>query len=1361
MNLSFLTRLKSVTVLGALIAASALMMSLAPSALAQSATGTLTGQVTDQQGAVIPAASIKIVDPKTNDVHEATTNGVGRFTIPNISPGDYNVTVSKEGFTVTQLHNQHIEIGQVLTLNIPLAVGASTTTVEVQATAGAELQTLNATIGTTMRNDSLNLMPNLSRDVSTLANLQVGVSLDGNVAGASIDQNKQMLDGGNNSDDMSGGSNSYVPGNGYAGSNSTGGTPTGVLPTPVESIEEFKVGTLGQTADFGGAAGSSVQMATKRGTNTYHGAAYDYYFANNVAAANLWKNNHTPDSFTNTPYTPLPSTHRNRFGGAFGGVLLPKFLGGKTYFFANFEGMRFPYAATTERGTPTALYRAGVILLPNTAGAITPYNINNSPVTVNGTTYASCTTTGSCDPRGLGVNPVVQAIWAKMPLPNDLSYTTGTPGDGYGNSGGYLAPISLPQTSNFIVGRVDHDFGDKNRLFLSTRVYDYSLLVASQVDMSGTLAGSPGSYASASPRAIKPSFAVVGLTSTLSPNMTNDLHFSYTRNFWQWFTDGGVPQLPGLGGALELGGESFNALIPYNVDSQDTRQRFWDGHDYFLTDQLSMLHGNHVFQFGGTYQRNNDLHARNDNGVSTDTSITYLAALGAGIPASAYTLPPTASSGALTNFQTLFDQATGTLTQTQLVYTRSGQALNLNPPNSFAYDHSIIPSYDVYWTDTWHIKPHLTLSYGITWELSMPPYELNGKQVQMVDQAGNPIDIKGYMHNRQTAALQGQVYEPTVGFALIGNAAGGENKYPYRPFYGGFSPHMSLAYNPNFNGGLMEKIFGRNNTVIRGGYGRIYGRLNGVDLMLVPLLGPGLIQGVACVGPLSNGTCAGPNGATPSTAFRIGVDGMTAPLPQVTATLPQPYFPGTLQNGVVNPAAGDGSQLDPNLKPNHSDEFTLSIQRSITSKVIVEAGYIGRKISNEFQEINIDAVPWMTTLGGQSFSQAYANVYSEYCGLQGANAAAVTCNKNAGAVTPQPFFESALGGAGSPYCAAAGSCTKAVVAAEGANVATTSVNTMWQNLAKSSSWTLPRSMMELPTSAGTAQLASAFDFINSYGHGSYNAAFVTVRTTSWHNFTTQSNLTWGRALGTGSVVQASSSITVPNPFDFNNFGTYGVQPFDVKLTYNLLMYYQEPWFKSQKGVMGHILGGWTIAPLFVARTGLPQRVSNGGNAQSFGEIYSGQSANYEEAAGAAPFTGGSSAAGFYNFQNGGTSVGSSGNPAKGGSGINLFNNPVQVASEFRPLVLGLDTGTGGAGVIRGFPYWNLDATLSKDVAFWKEGRVGATLIIQTVNLLNHFVPSNPTTNIQSLSSFGVVTNQYTSANGVASRWMEFGLRVRF
>ena len=124
-----------------------------------------------------------------------------------------------------------------------------------------------------------------------------------------------------------GNASTYVPANGYAGTASSGGVPSGVIPTPIESIEEFKVGTANQTADFNGAAGSQVQMVTKRGTNQFHGALYEYYFGSDVGAANLWRNNHTPDTQLGLADTPLPASHRNRFGGALGGPLDAQVLG--------------------------------------------------------------------------------------------------------------------------------------------------------------------------------------------------------------------------------------------------------------------------------------------------------------------------------------------------------------------------------------------------------------------------------------------------------------------------------------------------------------------------------------------------------------------------------------------------------------------------------------------------------------------------------------------------------------------------------------------------------------------------------------------------------------------------------------------------------------------------------------------------------------------------------------------------------------------------------------------------------------------------------------------------------------------------
>ena len=236
------------------------------SAFAQSiAAGTVSGQVSDPQKAVVPGAEVTLLDVATNASRTAVTNEAGRYVFVNVPPGTYDITVGLAGFSTTKISAQKVTVGEELTINVTLAVGAISDTIEVTAAAGAQLQTSNATVGTTIASDSLIMLPNLARDASALATLQVGVTPSGEVGGTAADQSTFQLDGGNNSDAVSG-SSSYAP--------ILSGVPTGVVPTPVESIEEFKIGTSNQTADFNSSAGSQIQMVTKRGTNQLHGALY-------------------------------------------------------------------------------------------------------------------------------------------------------------------------------------------------------------------------------------------------------------------------------------------------------------------------------------------------------------------------------------------------------------------------------------------------------------------------------------------------------------------------------------------------------------------------------------------------------------------------------------------------------------------------------------------------------------------------------------------------------------------------------------------------------------------------------------------------------------------------------------------------------------------------------------------------------------------------------------------------------------------------------------------------------------------------------------------------------------------------------
>jgi hypothetical protein len=1050
--------------------------------------GTMTGVVTDPSNAVVPGATITIKDKATGDAQTTTTNNAGRYVFVNLRPGDYEVTVTKTGFSKVSIPTDKIEIGMVSTNNVVLKVGAESQTVEVQAT-GVELQTLNATVGNTVSGLALNSLPSIARDTSTFLTLQPGISPDGSVAGAVVDQSSFQLDGGENTNDMDGSMSVYTPS--YAGDPTGGvagqsfgssgnGGATGVMPTPADSVEEFKVSVAGMGADFNSSAGAQVQIVTKRGGNQWHGTAYEYYLDNNLNA-NTWQNNFNG--------IPAPSYHYSRFGGAIGGpIISKKVLGGKTYFFANYEGFRFPESTTIEKAVPSAAMRLGLLQFPDVNGVTQVYNLNPVPVTYNGNTYmpAQCPGTGTssvpCDPRGIGINPLVMQMWNKYLPQSNESGCGQSRCDGL-NVLGFTANMSVPQSSNFGVARLDHDFGDKWHFMSSYRYYNLTSASADQVDIGGFFPGDTlGVPKSLSSNPQQPWFLVAGLTGQLTSNITNDIHYSYLRNWWSWGRVGGPVQFPGLGGALEPFGETNTPnqgpLMPYNVNNQQTRTRFWDGQDNMIRDDVTWLHGKHMIQFGGMYQHNFNWHQRTDNGNGTNYYPVYelgtTSGAGSGIDMTGY-IPTSFSSNPNNSSATWgrdYAATLGLVSVSQIAYTRSGNNLQLNPPLTPAEDKVSIPYYNFYGSDTWRMTPKFTLTFGLGWTLEMPPTEANGKQVIFVGPDNNPISTTQYLNAREQAALQGQVYNPQVGFTLVGNTAH-PSKYPYNPFYGEWSPRLAAAWD----------VFGDGRTVIRGGYGRTYGRLNGVDLVLVPLLGTGLIQAVQCVGALAGGGCGGPGGATPATTFRVGTDGLVATLPTASQTLPQPLYPGV--NGI---AAGAGEALDPNFKPNHVDTFTLTFARQINNHLSMEIGYIGRIIGNEYQPINLNAVPYMMTMGGQTFAKAYANTVIAYCGNGNVNnMGGGNCAQNAAAVTPQPFFESALSGTG--YCNGFANCTQAVVANEGGNLATQSVWSLYSDL-DNGGFNFPRSMMNTPLPGpfgSQGQLTSGVGMNASVGYGNYNA----------------------------------------------------------------------------------------------------------------------------------------------------------------------------------------------------------------------------------------------------------------------------------
>ncbi len=1334
------------------------------------ASGTVVGTATDSQGAVVPGATITLTDVTLKTARTAPSNESGQYVFVNVPPGEYTLSASMPGFSTTKIEGLIVSVGSQTTANLKLAVGQTQTTIEVQAT-NTDLQTMNAGTGTTVDAALVESLPAVGRDVATFTTMQPGVTPGGNVAGTTADQATFQLDGGSNSSDMDGTYGGYTTSNVnstvggfFAGATGAGG----VVPMPQDSVEEFKVATTGQTADFNNSSGSQSQVVTKRGRDAWHGTVYEYYLDSNIGA-NTWQNNFP------TAYTPKPSYHFNRFGAAAGGPIAPNFWGGKTYLFANYEGFRYPASATYERAVPSYEFlQLGELRFSGTPCPTGTLGVTcNIDPTTKLTTYSPAVLQAN-DPRHIGMASTL-ANFYKTQLPqapvgdngsaNGLVGTfdqscgalSGSICDGY-NVIGYKANVLIPQSSNFLATRADHDFGAKWHLMASYRYYSFTNLTSNQVDIGGVLGGTLGVPKAVAPRPQQPWYFVVGLTTNISTSLTNDFHYSYLRNFWQWKGANAPPQVAGAAGAIEpLGESSTIVMAPYNVNAQNIRTRIWNGKDNYFTDNLTKLKGDHLIQFGGQYQHNWNYHQRTDNGASINFTPTYQ--IGGDATGGNITYNPTNGIGQLAttgNYRRIADTYYGFVTATQVAntYGNSGGTLSLNPPLTPIGAHTTIPYYNLYVTDTWHAKPSLTLNYGISWALEMPPSEQNGNQVMFTDISGNAIKVQDYLNSRRTAALAGQVYNPEIGFALIKNVQGGR-KYPYDPYYAAFSPRLSFAWNPKFENKSLAKIFGDGATVLRGGYGRIYGRINGDVQVLNPLLSPGLILATQCKyaqSPVTGtGTCTQTN-FTETTAYRFGTADGVAPVLTNAAlpkTLTQPYHPG-----FDGPGVSIASPVDPTMRPNDVDTFNFSIQRQINRKMLIEVGYIGRLVHNEYIMQNPNVVPYMMSLGGQSFQSAYLAIEGAF----GCATSASLCAKSAVPtnVPTQPFFEAALAGTG--YCNTYSSCTAAVIAKQASNFRAQNVFTLWQaldNNTATNGFNFARSLMGTPTSnatyGGAGQIVTGLSIGTANGYSNYHGGYVSFKTSNFHGVTLQENLTISKALGLNAYNQSTSSITAVDSFNLRE--QYGRQSFDQKAIFNTFIVYQIPYYSDQRGIVGHLAGGWTFSPVVTAGTGQPLQCVTNNNGQNFGGE---DGATFTDANENCVFTSPPSLGRPQTYR--GITGGTDSNGVAVGTtpkgNVNFFTNPVAVYDNVRPLLMGLDARSGGGGRISGLGYLNVDLSVNKKLAVWEKVSMNFTGVI--TNVMNHLDFANPSMSLQSTTNWGT-----TKTQGNNPRQIQMGVRASF
>ncbi len=792
--------------------------------------GAITGTVQDPTGAVIPNAQVTLLNTDQGITLTSTTNGGGVYTFSPVRIGHYSLSVASPGFTTTHQQNLQVTVGQQLQVNVQLKPGAASQTVEVDTTP-PELQTSESSVGQTVTSQTINNLPLNGRNFTFLAQLGAGVNTPqadtrGNAAsgaftanGLTPAQNNYLLDGiDNNSNAVD-----FLNGTNYI-----------VLP-PLDAIQEFKVQTADFSAELGRSAGAVLNATVKSGTNSIHGAAWEFFRNDKLDAA---------DWFEDNQGIAKGELRQNQFGAAVGGPIIKN----RIFYFGDYEGLR-RVQGNTQSGVsvPTAAERSsgytnlqdivsgtpradalgrqitpGVVLDPATtravaAGAIDPVSglVNHS----NSTVYVRDPFSSVCGPATqnftLAACPDINILPANRLDPNAIKllnlYPNPTSG---GVTSNFASSPALFEHRNAFDVRVDFDITQKDQIFTRFSWVDDPQFIPGP--FGGVADGgafqdgdqSAKSYQSASAwtHVFSPTLinvARVGvnhlLTSRYGPVGSQlGIPAQYgIQGIPQVAENGGLPQIS-ISGLQTLGS---NAYLPSDEVS-DTLQ---------VTDDFTKIYGQHSFKMGIEFQNVKfstlqPAYSHGEFGYNSNSgtvSFTDIPSVGGGATGRAqFLLAPEASTvpGGV-DYVGGADQV---------------QASNINK----TYDEK--KYFAAYFQDDWKITPKLTLNLGLRYDWFGPLLETNGGQANFIP-GPNPFSGPAFLlpatgkDNRQLSSTANNPSLNGHGFldllAKDGIALEETNKYGQgltQTQKTNFAPRIGFAYQAS------DKL------VARAGFGLFY-----------------------------------------------------------------------------------------------------------------------------------------------------------------------------------------------------------------------------------------------------------------------------------------------------------------------------------------------------------------------------------------------------------------------------------------------------------------------------------------------------------------------------------------------------------
>jgi hypothetical protein len=650
-------------------------------AKAQTPTAEITGSVLDNSGAVIADAAVSLVNPATGAQRTTTTNSAGNYDLPAIPPGNYNLTIEKQGFAAEVRNNIQLQVAQIARFDTILKVGNVSEKVEV--TGGAPvLETDSAEIGTVIENRRIVELPLNGRNYLSLTGLtpgvsttspvnQVATSREGGIrgtfgisaAGQRAYFNHYTLDGADNTDPNF---NAYV------------------LLLSIDALQEFKVQTGTFPPEYGHNL-AQVTATTKSGTNEFHGSLFEFLRNSDITAKNYF------DSHTK----PIPPFHRNQFGGTFSGPIVKN----KLFFFFDYEGLRERKGLTKVATVPSQQWRAGNFTGASTiydpASRVFKYDASGTPISV-----ISATPFQNNMILPNRISPVAKYILANyVPLPN----VGGVNNTGVNN---YVAAPIQPTNTDQEDIRVDYlQSPSLNWVFRFAHSNENQLVP-------GTFPGT-GEYTKTHVFQ-----GMLGNTWILGPTKVNDfkLSINYMGNT-QPTVDSctkNVDQLAGIPDSIFPSDFCFNWGVPGIFGASDGGGAWadWEGFGT-ASDNFSWNKGKHDFKFGGEYgqTRMNGINGTYNSGSFTSSG-QYSTS---GQPGVSIGLAQTDSDALLGIYST----ATGTF---------GPQIFNLR----WKY-------VGVYFEDTWKVTPKLTVNYGLRWEDQPPPTDTNRNNLNVAFAWDNSI----------------------------------------------------------------------------------------------------------------------------------------------------------------------------------------------------------------------------------------------------------------------------------------------------------------------------------------------------------------------------------------------------------------------------------------------------------------------------------------------------------------------------------------------------------------------------------------------------------------------------------------------